>query len=157
MVDSPVEEFIDDVEAISDAEILVRLIPPDAQDWENTDASGRPRIKSGGVQDSSKERTRARGYPGRCMSVWVLSVAEAHGQTTESLLGNRREVGFGLARFVAGDLREPEQGICMWTSGDDPWHAVVFSKKGSKRSDRQKDLTAQAGVWEIAPTRWPET
>lgn len=53
---------------------------------------------------------------------------------------------YGLATFTAGQARECGQGLVRWPTEDEPWHAMVFTLEGRRRTRRQQKLLAATAI-----------
>lgn len=141
-----------DQEDIPDDELLYRRIPPPWIDWNSLDASGRPRIRRAAFQDYPAEKAREMGMPGPCMSVGLASILNAHDRQPTQLLEGWG-ANYGIASLRAGDARQLEQGVMRWPTEDEPWHGVVFTKIGSKKTGGTQNALAQAASWVEVPDR----
>lgn len=145
------EAFVDDTTIGPDV-LLYRRITPQWIDWDNLDAQGRPRIKSAAFQDYPAQKALAMGYPGPCMSVGLEPVLREHGHEAVKMLDEHP--GYGLAALIVGKLRETgEQGVMPRPEPAEPWHGVVFSTIGDKRTGAMKKLRQGVADWALVPNR----
>ncbi len=143
--------FTDDP-GIPAEEILYRRVPVQWIDWD-AEQNG-PRIKRAAFQDYPAERAADLNLPGPCMSVGLSSILDEHGVDPADLLTDWGRESYGLASVRAADVRlNNDQGIMPWPTQAEPWHGVVFSKKGPKRTGSMQSQLARAAVWVVLPDR----
>lgn len=142
-----------DQDDISDDELLYRRIPPQWIDWETLDDEGRPRMMRAAFQDYKTEKAREMGLPGPCMSIGLHSILIAHRGEPLDLL-ERWGMHYGIASLPAGAVRaNGDQGVMRWPTPEEPWHGVVFTKVGSKRTGGMENTLARAASWVYVPDR----
>lgn len=154
------DSFHDDVDKISDGAVLLRRVSPRLVNWRVIPEGQSPPVPSQGFQDYPDAKAREEfGLPGACMSVAVEELVTENERNPEELVAEFP--GYGLAAVTAGELRtlkgpapaEWEQGV-MWDPTDnEPWHAVVYCKNGSKKSKGIERAIAQLANWKIEPQR----
>jgi hypothetical protein len=141
--------YSDDLDLDDDA-ILLRRIRPDWVRWEETGATGQwPRITSQACQDYSEAMAARLGCPAPAMSVGLLAVLEAAGKdSTELLIGY---AGYGIATVTVAQVRGLGQGIALWPTDSEPWHALVFMRGGGIKALGTRSKLAEAAIWRIRP------
>lgn len=142
----PSSVYADDP-AIADDAVLLRVVHPKWVEWEPE-----PRLKSEAFQDYPGARLVEVGVPAVAMSVALLDDVLSHGQPAEAAL-KRFGSDYGIASLTAGQVRACEQGILRWPTDQEPWHAMVFSLQGPKRSRRHRKLLAERAELIRLPAR----
>jgi hypothetical protein len=146
----PYESLFRDDPEILDDDVLYRRISDMWIDWSTLDDLDRPRIRRAAFQDFSKAEANRRGLPRACMSVAVRSVLSEHGQDPIDLLQGWGEA-YGLASISVREVRAREQGAMMSPTPEEPWHGVVFSKVGPKRTGAMEKGLAGVAQWVHIP------
>ncbi|MGH9893857.1 MAG: hypothetical protein ACREA0_18105 [bacterium] len=144
-----VSPFSDDAQ-IADDDLLYRRISRLWIDWSPVKDSGQPRIRRAAFQDFKEAEAQARGLPGACMSVGVASVLQQNGREPMDLLEGWGE-GYGLASLLVRDVRARKQGVTMSPTPDEPWHGIVFSMEGPKRTGSMEKGLAEVARWVHIP------
>ncbi len=154
--------FADDSIGVPDEMVLFRRV-----DWDRVGGPDRvapgetPLLTRNCFTDYPRELARQKGYPDACMSVGADPVLRSHGYRPEKMLENY--AGYGLAEIRAGDLRQLTrlngdpcpQGVMLWPTPEEAWHAVVFELDPASRP-RKKGVQAQIAVvarWTIPLVR----
>jgi len=145
-----VESFDDQSDAIPDDVLLYRRIPPVGIDWTKRNMAGEPRLSGGGFQDYSAAKAADYGLPGPAMSVGLQSVLVQYGKEPGVMLDGFPDT-YGLAGVRAGEVRALNQGVMANPTEKEPWHAVVYSKDGKRRSPSVQTKIAQVARWVLLP------
>lgn len=150
--------FFDDA-SINDDEALFRRIRPDIVNWDLAE-QGVPPIPRQGFQDYSESKARLEyNLPGACMSVDRDRVLVEHGCTSEDLIDGFHFYGVvsleaGAVRNLTGTKGEDySQGVMANPLPGKPWHAVIFSRAGGKKSKGIENALARLATWVILPRR----
>lgn len=139
----------DEPDVITDDEILYRVIQK---------VFVREGVASSqGFQDYPSDRAARYGFGGPCASVSVQSVWRLNGADPKCLI-EKFDEDAGVVRFRAGDARnlasrsgDPiPQGFMMDPLEGQPWHAVMFDRRGS-RSTAAKKALALISEWVFRP------
>lgn len=143
--------FVDHAD-IEGSDLLFRRIFPGWVDWERSDEQGNPRIRRAAFQDYPAKRADEMKYPGACMSVGIASVLQEHDRTPDHLVADH--AGYGLASIGVGQARAAgQQGVMRWPTKLEPWHGVVFSKIGPRRTGAMEGELARSAKWIIVPAK----
>lgn len=133
-------EFFDDP-VIADADVLYRAVPPSLIDNRGSFSEQDDDIPSRAWQDQ-KEEEAARWGLLPCASVAVARILLGRDCDVESWLKNFFSSEYGVVETTAGEVRQsisPQghpvpQGVMLHPTAEQPWHAVVWSKSGTKRT-----------------------
>jgi hypothetical protein len=119
-------------------------------EWKNLDEVGNPRITSQAFQDYPPEECQRLGVPARAMSVSLGPKIRDIGALPDLVLKNWPPE-YGLAVLQGGDVRSCDQGILPWPTGPEPWHGLVFTKEGNKRTTGKQKCLARYARWLVLP------
>ncbi len=152
----PARGFFDD-RRIRDTDTILRIVSPKNVDWPST-ASAIPEITSKFFQDYSEDEAARRGLPGRCASVAVERLVRPEDPTLEICLRSFT-LCHGIVAFLASAVRdlkgldgaELPQGLMMDPLPDEPWHAVMYTKRGGTRTKAEKKAVARVSHWVRLP------
>ncbi len=151
-----IREFIDEP-SLQSGEVLYRAVDPVyIDDW----SSPIPDIPTRAWQDQ-KQDVAAKWGLGPCASVAVASLLIKHGSTVEAWLEKFFQSSYGVVKTTVGEVRAATsalgsptpQGVMLHPTVDQPWHAVVWSKKGSKRSKGEMKALVTVSTWHRHPAR----
>jgi len=144
--------LVDDPEEIPDDTTIFRRVLSDWVDW----SSGQPRAKSIAFQDYPKDAAARRGLNGFCMSVG--RGGRVH---DPALMVPDYDPAAGVTWFLAQELRELRnaaggpipQGLMPDPTEAEPWHAVVFSLDGRRKTGAMQSAMALLvrGRWAVPP------
>lgn len=144
--------YEDDPVKIPPGSRLLRRVNPRFCDWNAFDAAGNPRVTRQAVQFYTQEMAAKVGCPGPALSVIVELLADP----IETL--RDRYAGDGLAYLNADTIRgeSGERGIQLWSTPEEPAHAVVFRVDGGQ--DLPKSVKRQLAEhlsknWVVPPKR----
>lgn len=142
---SSLRPLVDDP-SISDDDSVLRVVSPA---FFNGDT-----MQSRAFQDQSVAVAASFGLAGPCASVNLRSVWEKERADVDALLaafapGSRiAEVGVGALRNLVNSVDQAmPQGVMRDPRPDAPWHAVMFSLSGGKRSNGAMRAVVEAGHW----------
>jgi hypothetical protein len=140
--------LIDDPEAIRNTDSFLRVIQP-------AYFQGRD-VQSNGFQDQSLDVANGFGLAGPCASVNIRRIWELESGEVGALLRDFPD-GCGLLEvsvMAARRLRSTgppssdiPQGLMLDPRPQRPWHAVLFSLAGGKRSKAAMRALVQASTW----------
>jgi alkylated DNA nucleotide flippase Atl1 len=60
---------------------------------------------------------------------------------------------YGLVSLLVNELRAAGQGVMAHPTAKEPWHAVVFSTGGNKKTVAQQSELARKSKWVIVPKK----
>jgi hypothetical protein len=133
--------FIDDRAKVPDDTVFYRRVA-----WDHVGGPDRcplgesAQLTGNCFRDYKEEKAREMGYPGACMSVGAGNVLTCLGIDPMVMVSGIHQ-GYGLAAVTGGDLRglvrasgaACRQGVMLWPTDKEPWHAVVFDLGGGAR------------------------
>lgn len=142
---SSLRPLIDDP-SISDDDSVLRVVSPAFFVGDT--------MQSRAFQDQTADTAAQWGLAGPCASVNLRSVWEEHGADVDALLadfapGSRlAEVGVGQLRNLVNSVGDPmPQGVMSDPRPGAPWHAVMFSLAGGKRSQGTMRAVVAVARW----------
>lgn len=151
-------EFFDDP-AVTDSDVLYRAVPPTLIDnWDSF--SGRDdQIPSRAWQDQKEDEAAKKGLR-PCTSVAVARLLIDYDCDIESWLKRFFKSTYGVVEITAGSARQAispggdpaPQGVMLDSTSEQPWHAVVWSKRGAKRSKMEMKALLLTSRWIRRPT-----
>jgi hypothetical protein len=150
--------FHDDVELITDDDVLFRRIVSKFVQWGRVTGNNKPDVPSQGFQDYPERVAQEKfNLPGACMSVSVERILADHGYDASKLIEDYP--GYGVAATTAGAMRALEgspdtnwaQGVMLNSIDAEPWHAVVYCKNGGKKSAGMQNAIRLGAMWVILP------
>jgi hypothetical protein len=151
-----IREFIDEPSLVA-SEVLYRAVDPTyVDDWSGL----APCIPSRTWQDQ-KEDVAAQWGLGPCASVAVARLLDEHGSSVDAWLEKFFKVSYGVVETTVGQVRSATsavgalvpQGVMLHATSDQPWHAVVWSRKGAKRSKGEMKALVAVSNWLRHPRR----
>lgn len=152
-------EFFDDP-VIADGDVLYRAVPPSyIDDWDSF--SGRDdEIPSRAWQDQKADQAAKKGLR-PCASVAVARLLIEHDCDIDSWLRRFFKPTYGVVETTAGAARQAitlhgapaPQGVMSDSTCEQPWHAVVWSKRGAKRNKTEMHALVLASRWIRQPIR----
>jgi hypothetical protein len=152
-----VEGFADDAK-IGDDEYVLRAVSPKNVNWATSDTDGKPSISSNFFQDYPDDAARQRGLPGPCASVALERVLIEGGHELTAML-EEFSPKHGIVRVRVGDLRSLKnsvgdpcpQGVMADPKSGSPWHAVIWTARGGKRSSGEQRAISKIACWVKLP------
>lgn len=152
-------EFIDEPSLLGD-EVLYRAVDPGYIDNWSSAPANLPGIPSRAWQDQKEEVAAGWGLR-PCASVAVASLLTTHGSNVETWLEAFFRPSYGVIETTVGEMRSAKsmqgilvpQGVMLHPTDEQPWHAVVWSLKGSKRSKGEMKALVFASRWHRHPRR----
>jgi hypothetical protein len=152
-------EFFDDP-AIADADVLYRAVSPFLiDDWDSFSGQDED-IPSRAWQDQKEEEAAKWGLM-PCASVAVARILRDHNCDIVSWLENFFSLEHGVVETTAGEVRQAislrndhvPQGVMLHPTAKQPWHAVVWSKSGSKRNKTEMKALRLKSHWVRPPAQ----
>lgn len=147
----PLRPLEDDPEHVPDTESVLRVIRPGYYTGD--------RFHTNAFEDHRLEEAHARGLDGYCMSENRRKLWEGTSGDIAELL-RRFPPGAALAEIPVAALRglrtseeaPVPQGVMPDPIVDAPWHAVVFSINGGKRTKGAQKAIVKVARWFWRPT-----
>lgn len=149
-------KFVDEP-SLQASEVLFRAVDPNyVDDW----AGPVPGIPSRAWQDQ-KEDVAAQWELRPCASVAVASLLIKHGSSIDAWLSRFFKTTYGVVETTVGQVRSATssvgalvpQGVMLHPTSDQPWHGVVWTKQGPKRSKGEMRALVAVSTWHRHPTR----
>lgn len=143
--------LIDDPQGILDSDSVLRVVQPG-------DVTGEV-IQSSAFQDYSADVAAEYGLGGPCASVNLRSIWEARSADIEVLLADFHP-GSGIAEIPVSAMRgltdttgvAVPHGVMLDPRPDRPWHAVMFSTDGRRRTKGMKRALVGGATWFHTPS-----
>jgi hypothetical protein len=150
---SELRTFVDDP-SIADEDVLYRAVPPLLIENWDTFGGRHHQIPSRAWQDH-RESTAAKWGLAPCASVAVARILEQHGRDVTFWLETFFLPSYGVVQIAAGALRRATshkgdpvpQGVMLHATIDQPWHAVVWSRRGTKRNKTEMRALTALSKW----------
>lgn len=115
-------------------------------------------VQSSAFQDYAVERAAEFGLGGPCASMNLRSVWESQGADLQALLADFHpesgiaEISVGALRGLADSTGAPiPQGVMLDPRPGRPWHVVVFSLDGRRRTKGMKRALSGVATWYHLP------
>lgn len=153
----PLRDFLDDAQ-IHDSDVLLRAVSPkNIEDFQSL--SKTREIPSRAWQDQKEDEAAKWGLR-PCASVAVERLLSDNNRDVEYWLKNFFRPEYGVIRIEAGAVRcaasvegtQLPQGVMLHATSDQPWHAVIWSKRGaSKRNKTEMRAMVLSSTWVKLP------
>lgn len=142
----PLRPLVDSGAELDDDDVLLRVVQPSYQTQGN--------LQTNAFQDQTAEQAARWGLGGPCASVAVVRLWRGHCGTLDDLLG-AFAAGSRLAQITVGSVRhltlhegEPvPHGVMLDPRDGAPWHAVIFTLAGGRRSKGACRALKAAAAW----------
>jgi len=151
-------DFIDDPE-VADDDVLLRAVSPELIDDTESFLGRDDEIPSRAWQDQKEDEAAKWGLR-PCASVAVARLLSDHECPVDMWLEKVFRLTYGIIQTTAGDVRRAEspqghavpQGVMLYPTQDQPWHAVVWSRRGAKRNKTEMKGLLLRSHWVRLPT-----
>jgi hypothetical protein len=157
--DDPLQDFFDDA-LITSSDVLYRAVSPSLiDDWDSF--TGRDsEIPSRIWQDQRAEVAASWGLR-PCASVAVARLLDEHNCDIHRWLEASFAPKYGVVAINACDVRQATspsgqqvpQGLMLFPTMNEPWHAVVWRKRGPKRNKLEMKTLAAISRWIKVPVQ----
>lgn len=150
-------EFLDDA-SIADSDVLYRAVPPVLIDGCSSFSGRDDEIPSRTWQDQKEDEAAKWGLM-PCASVAVARLLIDHGCEMQSWLAKFFSSDHGVVETTAGEARQATsstsqsvpQGVMLHPTDEQPWHAVIWSKRGVKRNKTEMKALVLTSRWVRLP------